>query len=175
MSTHPEARCIGFPPIVDRHARVLILGSMPGARSLSEQRYYAHPYNAFWPIMGHLVGAHPELPYRQRIARLRASKIALWDVLGDCDRPGSLDAAIDPRTAIANDFAAFFARYPNIKQVFFNGATAALWFKRRVRGTLAADAPSAIQLPSTSPAYAKRSLDEKLAAWQVVAAAVSAA
>jgi TDG/mug DNA glycosylase family protein len=168
MSSRPDTRRIGFPPIVDQRSRVLILGSMPGARSLTEQRYYAHPYNTFWPIMGRLVGAHPELPYRQRIARLRASHIALWDVLADCERAGSLDTAIDPRSAIANDFAAFFARYPNIKQVFFNGTAAELWFKRRVRPTLSVEAPPAIRLPSTSPAHAGRSLAQKLAAWQVV-------
>jgi double-stranded uracil-DNA glycosylase len=170
-----DAHRVGLAPIVDQHARVLILGSMPGVRSLTEQRYYAHPYNAFWPIMGRLIGAHSELPYPQRIAMLRASRIALWDVLADCERPGSLDTAIDPKTVIANDFAAFFVRYPSIGHVFFNGAAAETWFKRKVRATLDDRAPSTLRLPSTSPAHAGRSLQEKITAWQVVVTALASA
>ena len=101
-----------FPPVADSSARVLILGSMPGAASLTAHQYYAHPRNAFWRIMGDLIGAGPDLPYAQRLERLKAAGIALWDVIAECHRPGSLDSAIVGESVVANDFSAFFGRAP---------------------------------------------------------------
>jgi len=83
-------RVFSFEPIEDAVSTVLILGSMPGKASLAAGEYYAHPRNVFWTIMGELVGAHPGLPYQDRLKILRCSGIALWDVLGSCVRPGSL-------------------------------------------------------------------------------------
>jgi hypoxanthine-DNA glycosylase len=102
----------GFAPVSDPSARVLILGSLPGAVSLERQQYYAKPQNVFWKIMGTLVGARPELPYAQRTDALTKAGIALWDVCASAHRIGSLDSAIKHHAA--NDFASFFAKHPKI-------------------------------------------------------------
>jgi hypoxanthine-DNA glycosylase len=156
----------GFPPVAARSARVLILGSMPGAASLAAQRYYAHPRNQFWAIVGSVTGAPPELPYARRLAALRGSGIALWDVIASCRRRGSLDAAIDAASLVVNDFAGFFAQHPGIGSVLFNGATAATLFRRLVLPTLGTRGLELVRLPSTSPAHAGMSHDRKLAAWR---------
>ncbi len=161
----------GFPPIASPEASILILGSMPGRASLAAGQYYAHPRNAFWPIMGALLGFDSALPYPERADRLAASGIALWDVLHACTRPGSLDTAIDHDTAEPNDFAAFFAAQPGIRHVFFNGSAAAALFRRHCRLPPGA---AGTRLPSTSPAHAGRTLADKLAAWQAVADALAA-
>src|SRR3954462_2146542 len=97
-----------FPPIESRTARVLVLGSMPGTASLRASQYYAYQHNAFWPIMGGLFGAGPEIPYAKRIAILRRAGLAVWDVLASCAREGSLDADIDEGSIVLNDFRTFF-------------------------------------------------------------------
>lgn len=157
----------GFPPVVGPGAKVLVLGSLPGARSLLEQRYYAQPRNAFWRIMGALYDAGPELAYETRIARLIEHGVALWDVLAAGRRPGSLDSAIDKATAVSNDFTSFFALHPSIRLIFFNGAKAAELYRRKVLPTLIPPIASIPRrtLPSTSPAYARMPFDEKLAHW----------
>jgi len=157
----------GFPPIARPGARILILGSMPGQASLAAGQYYAHPRNAFWPIMATLLGFDPALPYRERAARLTAAGIALWDVLHACSRPGSRDTAIDHESAEANDFAAFFSAHPHIGHVFFNGTAATTLFRRHCPEQ--ARTLPLTRLPSTSPAHAGRNFADKLAAWQTVA------
>ena len=119
------ALSVGFPPIADARARVLVLGSLPGVKSLEMREYYAQPYNAFWRIMGELFGAGPELAYAARLARLRAHGIAVWDVLAAGEREGSLDSAIVPASIVVNDFNAFFERHRRIGLICFNGNTAA--------------------------------------------------
>ncbi|HEY0502423.1 MAG TPA: DNA-deoxyinosine glycosylase, partial [Lysobacter sp.] len=126
---------------------------MPGAASLAAARYYAHPQNRFWPIMGELVGASPSLPYEERLARLRAAGIALWDVFERCEREGSLDSSIRDDTAQANDFAAFFRTHREVRTVLFNGAKAEAAY-RRLAAPLEAFGVRARRLPSTSPANA---------------------
>ncbi|MCC6470773.1 MAG: DNA-deoxyinosine glycosylase [Alphaproteobacteria bacterium] len=139
---------------------------MPGVVSLRAAQYYAHPRNGFWPVMGALVGAGPELPYAERLAALDRAGIALWDVLAECVRPGSLDSAIRHHTARANDFAAFFRSHPRIGHVFFNGAKAEQCFDRLVdRAPLPAHLAYR-RLPSTSPAHAAMRLEAKIAAWR---------
>jgi double-stranded uracil-DNA glycosylase len=157
-----------FPPVADAGARLLILGSMPGKASLQADRYYAHPRNAFWRLMGDLLGAGPELPYAQRLDRLRAAGVALWDVIAACERDSSLDADIVAPSVEANDFLGFFAAHPGIEQVFFNGATAETSFRRHVLPVLGDTHLQFTRLPSTSPAHAALSYGEKLAAWQVI-------
>jgi len=145
---------------------VLILGSMPGRRSLEQNQYYAHPSNVFWKIMGELVGAHPEIPYQERLVILRTSEIALWDVLGSCVRKSSMDS--DIRQESANDFSAFFALHPHITQVFFNGSKAEQCFSKFVQGKQILPALKLHRLPSTSPAHAGLPYADKLQAWRAV-------
>lgn len=147
---------------------LLILGSMPGQASLQADQYYAHPRNAFWRIMGDLIGAGPALPYALRLEKLKAAGIALWDVIAVCERDGSLDSDILRASVCANDFQAFLAAHSGISRVFFNGAAAEASFRRHVLPGLAGRELQLLRLPSTSPAHAARSYVEKLAAWQVI-------
>lgn len=151
-----------FAPVARADARILILGSLPGQRSLHAVQYYAHPQNAFWRIMRDLVGANGS--YEQRCATLVENGIALWDVLAESLRPGSMDADIKLDTAKANDFGAFYRRHPDIERLCFNGQKAAQMYSMFVD-----DTGSAMQrhtLPSTSPAYAAMAYSEKLAKWR---------
>jgi len=164
------ARVTAFPPIVGSRPRLLILGSLPGVRSLQAGEYYAHPGNAFWPIIVALFGATPAQDYRQRVALLKRRHIALWDVLHQATRPGSADAAIDPQSAVPNAFAPFFAAHPTINCVAFNGCTAAELYRRRVLASWPG-APPALRylvLPSTSPAHASLDRHAKLRRWSVL-------
>lgn len=156
-------RLNSFPPVADRTAKILILGSMPGIKSLNANEYYAHPNNAFWKIMGELVGAHPLLPYEQRLEVLKQAGIALWDVLRSCTRAGSLDA--DIKHEQANDFTTFLADHPHITHVYFNGAKAEQSFRRLVVGKQTLPTLTSQRLPSTSPAHAGMRYEEKLREW----------
>lgn len=165
-----------FPPIARADARVLVLGSMPGVASLSAGQYYAHRRNAFWPIMGALLGFDPAAPYAQRLAALQAAHIAVWDVLQSCTRPGSLDASISRESEVANDFPLFFRQHPHIGHVFFNGTAAEAAFRRHVlpqMAQLVQNGPAMTRLPSTSPANASFSFDRKLAAWRALLSPLS--
>ncbi|MFC3851669.1 DNA-deoxyinosine glycosylase [Salinispirillum marinum] len=154
-----------FPSIEPDEANILILGSMPGVASLDAQQYYAHPRNAFWPIMGSLFNFDSNAPYAQKVAALQAANVAVWDVLASCYRPGSLDAAIDPASTVPNDFSALFARHPALHRVFCNGATAEQLFRRHVLPGIDRQL-SLSRLPSTSPAHAALSLDAKTTLWR---------
>lgn len=152
-----------FAPIVAPDAHILILGSMPGAASLEAGEYYAHPRNAFWPIMGALYGAGPNLPYMERVSVLKANGVAVWDVLQSCVREGSLDAGI--REEVPNDFAAFFTTHRDIRRIGLNGGKAAASFRKHAVCFLPASA-SIQALPSTSPAHAARGVQEKCSIWR---------
>jgi hypoxanthine-DNA glycosylase len=146
---------------------VLVLGTLPGAASLACGRYYAQPRNAFWRIMGELAGAGPDRPYAERLARLVARRIALWDVCAAAMRRGSADAAIRHATVVPNDFAGFLRAHASIALICFNGAAAGALFRRHVAPVLDARAAAIrrIVLPSTSPAHAAMPFEKKLAAW----------
>jgi hypoxanthine-DNA glycosylase len=169
------ARVSGFPPICGRAPRVLILGSMPGVASLEVVQYYAHPRNAFWPLMQALFGIDVALPYHRRAAALKRHRIAVWDVLESCVRPGSLDAAIEPDSVRTNALGAFLAEHRSVRAVFFNGQMAATAYRRHVAPTLTAETAgvATIRLPSTSPANASWSFERKLEAWRQVACSVA--
>jgi TDG/mug DNA glycosylase family protein len=161
----PKARVRSFGPIATRNAKVLILGSMPGRASLAAGQYYAHRHNAFWKIVCGLLEVDPASPYRVRVRTLRAARIALWDVLHSCVRPGSLDSSIEAETA--NDFKAFFRRHPGITHVFFNGAKAETSYRRHVLAAIEKPFRYA-RLPSTSPAHASLPFARKRAAWRAI-------
>lgn len=152
----------GLAPVLRSDAKLLLLGSFPGKASLSEQQYYAHPRNQFWPIVGELIGVNlMRQSYQQRLASLQQAHLALWDVLGSCIRPGSLDASI--RDAATNAFDEVLAGLPVLGAVAFNGAMAAKhapFFQQRGLQTYA--------LPSTSPAHASLRYAQKLERWSVL-------
>ena len=161
-----------FAPISGSKARILILGSMPGKVSLLAVEYYAHPRNAFWTIMERIFHIDRKLPYRQRCDALVQNEIALWDVLKACTRSSSLDADIVESSIIPNDFEQLFATHTRIQAVYLNGATAAQTYRKKVLPGLSHPAASipAVRLPSTSPAHAAMSFEQKLAAWKVISA-----
>jgi len=154
-------RIQSFSAISGPDARILILGSMPGVASLQEAQYYAHPRNAFWPIMGELIGAGLDKSYEERLSLLIAHRIALWDVLQSCVRVGSLDTAIQDECP--NDLAAFLSAHPKITHIFLNGGKAEALFKKYFKNAF--PAITAIKLPSTSPANAGVSFSTKYQAW----------
>lgn len=153
----------GLPPVIKADAKILVLGTLPGQRSLSDQEYYAHPQNAFWSIMRELFGIDGD--YAERCALLMRHQIALWDVLCASVRPGSLDADIRPDTASANDFKRFLRQYTRIERIVFNGRTAEKLFHRMVPKADHARLQLSA-LPSTSPTYAAMPFAGKLNAWK---------
>jgi double-stranded uracil-DNA glycosylase len=166
VSTASRRRRQGFPPLVDCGCRALVVGSLPGEESLRRRQYYAHPRNAFWPIVGEVTGCAMDAPYALRSARLVAAGLAVWDVLAAGVRPGSLDQDIDETTARINDFSRFFRRYPAIRTVLCNGTTARRLFVRGVLPQLTGQGPLRVeQLPSTSPAHAALAYASKRALW----------
>ena len=162
------ARVRSFEPIADRNAEILILGSMPGEASLAAGQYYAHPRNAFWRILSELLDFDAASSYPARVEKLQSARIALWDVLKSCKREGSLDAMIERESQVANDFRAFFRAHDGITRVFFNGAKAEACFARHVPGEIRSGAMSYVRLPSTSPAHASLSFEQKCRAWRTI-------
>jgi TDG/mug DNA glycosylase family protein len=158
----------GFNAVAGPDARVLILGTLPGALSLEMRQYYAQPRNAFWRIMADVAGVGPDLPYDERLRRLVGRRLALWDVCASATRPGSLDAAIRTASVRPNDFARFFAAHPDLQLVCFNGARAGALFRRLVLPTLKDRwaGLGRVTLPSTSPAYASMPVRRKIQIWR---------
>lgn len=153
----------GFPPVVAADTHTLILGSFPGEASLAATQYYAHPRNQFWRLLGTVLGEPQlvELAYEERLRRVLSHGIGVWDVLAACTREGSLDAAI--RNANPNDFASLRAHAPMLAKVCFNGKTAG-----RFAPVIAAAGYATLVLPSSSPANAMLSFDQKLVLWRAI-------
>lgn len=167
----PESESVvrSFQALVADGCRVLILGSMPGKRSLEQNQYYAHPRNLFWPLMGELYHVGHELPYAERIRALQQRHVGIWDVLAECDRPGSLDGSINAETEIPNDIAALLSRHPGINVIALNGGKAQQGFRRYIEPVLDATTRARLRvlsMPSTSAANAGIPLAIKRAQWQ---------
>ncbi|MBR5301927.1 MAG: DNA-deoxyinosine glycosylase [Clostridia bacterium] len=151
--------CRSFAPVYVKQAKVMIVGSMPSVQSLADAQYYAHPRNAFWPIMFDVFGVDRTGDYEKRKALIRDHGLALWDVAGVCEREGSLDSNM--RNIQFNDFAALYEACPEIHTVLCNGATAYSLF---MKSGFAGDR-RVFRLPSTSPAYTM-TYAGKLDAWK---------
>ena len=157
----------GLPPILGDDARVLVLGSMPGAESLRRREYYGHPRNHFWRLMQDLYLIPRDMPYGVRVEALRGAGVAVWDVLASCHREGSLDAAIDRASMRVNPIDSLLRNQPRIERIVFNGAFAEQMYRACIRTQVEAVRPVAtVRLPSTSPANASFSYERKLAAWR---------
>jgi len=152
-----------FPPIANKNAKILILGTMPGKKSLELQEYYGYKYNVFWKILFKLLNSEFSEDYNTKKKLLIDNDIALWDSLQFCFRKGSADA--DIKDEIPNDFKTFFKKHPTVKHVYFNGTAAMNYYKRYVKYS---DCLSFYLLPSTSPANARMSYEEKLNKWRVI-------
>ena len=157
----------GFKPIIDGKPKILILGSMPGEASLQQSQYYANPRNLFWEIVATHLNFEPTITYEKKIKQLIENKIALWDVIGSCQRQGSLDSSIRSSSIKVNNFQKLFTSFPSIRHVFFNGTKARTEFHKRVIPELGElySKLDLVLLPSTSPANASISRDEKMTQW----------
>lgn len=158
----------GFPAVLGKKPRLIILGSMPSVQSLQEHQYYANPRNLFWPFMADIFGFDPALDYAQRCQYVASQHVAIWDVVATCRRRGSLDSNIEKESLVANDFVTLFADQPQLKSVLFNGQAAAKIFKTNVlpkllKANLVIDSQV---LPSTSPANASQKREHKFLRWQ---------
>ena len=145
-----ESRKTSFPPVIDANVRLLVLGSLPGERSLAERRYYAHPQNQFWQLISPAAGRDlTALDYEARLAALLDAHIGLWDVVASARRQGSTDAAI--HDVEAHDIAALATTLPRLRAIAFNGATALRHGLKQLRQSPPQFAT--ISLPSSSPLH----------------------
>ena len=152
-----------FPPSANKNAKILILGTMPGKKSLEMQEYYAYKYNVFWKIIFMLFKSDISENYNLKLKLLKDNYIALWDSLQYCYREGSADSNINDE--IPNNFKLFYTEHRNIKHVFFNGTAAMKYYKKYV----GFDEKHIFHLlPSTSPANAYMSFKEKLKKWSLI-------
>jgi len=157
-----QNRISSFPPIVDHESQVLILGSVPGVKSLEKQEYYGHPQNKFWKIIFELFDENFTENYDEKIEILKKNKIAVWDVIDTCERKGSLDSEI--RNEEANDIENLLQKHPNIRAVFCNGGKALKNLNKILNKN--SEIPVYL-LPSTSPLHTI-SFDRKLEKWKIL-------
>jgi TDG/mug DNA glycosylase family protein len=161
-----ELATIGLGYVESFASRVLILGTLPGALSIARDEYYANPRNRFWELMENIAGAGPNIPYSDRLKKLKGCGIALWDVCRSAKRKGSLDGKILMRSVEVNDFGTFLHAHSRIELICFNGKAAAKIFERKVASSLGPN--SSIRrctLESSSPAHTI-SFQEKLGHWR---------
>jgi hypoxanthine-DNA glycosylase len=151
---------VGFAPVLDGETRILILGTAPSRASLAVRQYYGNPHNQFWRLLTKVLKTElTVLAYEERLQRLLARGIGLWDVIAACEREGSLDSAI--RSAKPNDFGRLRQQCPKLRRVCFNGKTAGKFEARFIDAGY-----TTLVLPSSSPAHARFSFAQKLAAWR---------
>ena len=157
--------CESFAPLVDDESKILILGSMPGVKSLTEQEYYAHPRNRFWQLLALLLGEDNPADYVAKKAMLKKHRIALWDTLGYCERKGSLDS--DIKGEVPNDICGLLEQYPHIQAVCCNGGKAAAACKKYFVKSMPRKL-NIYYLPSTSPANARKNLAALAEEWRII-------
>ena len=158
--SNDSKRMTGLAPVLAPDTRILVLGSFPGAASLAAGQYYAHPRNQFWKLVGALVGEDLyALSYAERLPRLLAHRFGLWDVLGACEREGSLDSSI--RKPAANDFERLRHLCPMLETVGFNGQASGKFAPQFAQAGY-----RTLVLPSSSPAHMAMSFEQKLVVWR---------
>jgi len=168
---NPKDLVESFPPQVGAGCRLLVLGTAPSLASLALRQSYGHAQNLFWPFMGELLDAGPQLAYAERIRRLHACGVGIWDVFAACERPGSLDSRIVRASEVPNDLHGLLARFPTIRTIVLNGGKAQQAFRRHFLGAHARTWPPRVDLldlPSTSPANASMPRALKLERWRAV-------
>ena len=158
------SNCKSFKPSIDSNSEILILGSMPGVKSLEKQQYYAHPQNRFWKVMAYICNVPNlvECDYQTKLQTLLQNKIALWDTIKSCKRDRSLDSDIQNETP--NDIKKLLKKYPNIQKICLNGNKSYSAFKKYFPDVL--ETYSCYKKPSTSPANARFSLEKLIQEWQ---------
>ncbi|MBQ8458629.1 DNA-deoxyinosine glycosylase [bacterium] len=158
--------CKSFKPSVDNNSKILILGSMPGVKSLEEQQYYAHPQNRFWKVMGAICDEPnlSEFDYDTKLKTLLNNNIALWDTIKSCKREGSLDS--DIQNEKPNNIKGLLKKYPNIKTICLNGNKSYSAFNKYFPDL--SEKYTCHKMPSTSPANARYSLDKLIEEWKII-------
>lgn len=166
--THVSGKLLvrGLDARIAADCRVLVLGSLPGVASLQAANYYAHPRNRFWPLMSRLLAVDATATYEVRVAQLQRAGVGLWDVIGQCARVGSLDAAIDRASVVPNALPERLATLPQLRAVVCNGAEAHRLWLRWIAPQLPAPATPVLAMPSTSPANAAFGLERLASEWQ---------
>ena len=155
-----------FGAVCDKNTQLLILGSLPGKRSIAEQQYYAHPRNALWPIVCSWMKIPVTLSYQDKLSAALERGIGFWDVVAKAERPGSLDSNIDSSTVQFNPIDQLIPTLPKLKCIILNGGAAMTMFRRAGFDRVAIERGiDFFQLPSTSPAHASMTVDEKRVAW----------
>lgn len=171
MNPGGNHRVSSFPPQIGEGCRVLVLGTVPSLRSLELKQSYGHRQNLFWPFMGEMFDAGPQLEYAERILRLHARGVGIWDVYKQVERPGSLDSSILRASEVPNAIPGLLIAMPSIRAIALNGGKAAEGFRRHIAPALnsaVAARVELLELPSTSPANASISRIEKLRRWQIL-------
>jgi hypoxanthine-DNA glycosylase len=155
----------GFEPIIDENCEILILGTMPGVESLTKKEYYSFERNQFWKVIFSIFGEEISNDYASKKSILLRNKIAIWDVLKSCDRENSSDSNI--KNPVANDFKSLFIKYPNLKNIYFNGKKAEALYRKLVFNNANENNLSQFNLPSTSPANAVK-FETKVNEWEQI-------
>ncbi len=159
--THP------LRPLFQADSIILILGSFPSVKTREYGFFYGHPQNRFWPLLERIFGVKLSTDIEERRAFLLQHHLAVYDVIYQCDIVGSSDASI--QNVIPSDLSPIF-KEADIKHVFCNGGTAYRYYQKyqeRKTGF------KAIQLPSTSPANARYSMEDLYHQWRIIEQIVS--